>query len=33
MDHPNVYASWKLNKVERNYLPTKTEGLVMIFAL
>jgi hypothetical protein len=33
MDHPNSYASQKLNKVERNYSTTKREGLCMIFSL
>jgi hypothetical protein len=33
MDHPNVYASQKLNKVERNYSTVERESLSMIFAL
>lgn len=33
MDHPNSYTSGKLNKVEKNYLKTKHEGLGMIFSL
>ena len=33
MDHPNAYASEKLNKVERNYSTTEMEALSMIFVL
>jgi hypothetical protein len=33
IDHPNVYSSRKLNKVERNYSTTKREALSMIFSL
>jgi len=33
VDHPNVYASWKLNKVERNYLKIEWEALAMILSL
>ena len=32
-DHPNAYASRKLNKVERNYSTIKREALGMVFAL
>ena len=32
MDHPNAYASQKLNKEERNYLMTEREGIVMILS-
>ena len=32
-DHPNSYASRKLNKVERNYSTTEREALGMVFAL
>lgn len=33
MDHPNAYASRKLNSTERNYSTTEREGLGMIFSL
>jgi hypothetical protein len=33
VDHPNAYASQKLNKVERNYSTTEQEALAMIFSL
>ena len=33
IDHPNTYASKKLNKVERNYSTTGHEGLGMAFSL
>jgi hypothetical protein len=33
IDHPNAYASQKLNKVEINYSTTKREALSMTFAL
>ena len=33
IDHPNTYASQKLNKVERNYSMAKGEALAMIFTL
>jgi hypothetical protein len=33
MDHPNAYASQKLNKAERNYSTTEREALSMIFSL
>jgi hypothetical protein len=33
VDHPNAYASQKLNKEKRNYLTTKWERLGMIFSL
>ena len=32
-DHPNTYASRKLNRVERNYSTTEWEGLGMVFSL
>ena len=32
-DHPNAYASRKLERDERNYLTIKREGLGMVFAL
>lgn len=32
-NHPNVYASRKLNKAERNYSTTEIEALRMLFAL
>ena len=32
-DHPNMYASRKLNKTERNYSTTEREALGMVFAL
>ena len=32
-DHPNIYASRKLNKVERNYSTTEREALGMVFSL
>lgn len=31
MDHPNVYASQKLNKDKRNYSTIEQEGLGMVF--
>lgn len=33
MDRLNAYASWKLNKAERNYSTIEMEALVMIFTL
>ena len=30
IDHPNSYASRKLNRVDRNYLTTEREGLGMV---
>lgn len=33
MDHPNAYASRKLNKHERNYSTIECEGLGMVFSL
>ena len=33
IDHPNAYASIKLNRVEHNYSTTKREGLGMVFSL
>ena len=32
-NHPNVYASRKLNKAERNYSATERETLGMVFSL
>jgi hypothetical protein len=32
-DHPNAYASRKINKEEHNYSMTEREGLAMIFSL
>lgn len=32
-EHPNVYASTKLNNAERNYSPIEREALGMVFAL
>ena len=32
MDHPNAYASRKLNRAERNYSKTEREGLGMVFS-
>ena len=33
IDHPNIYASRKLNKAKRNYSTTERESLGMVFAL
>ena len=33
LDHPIVFASCRLSKVEKNYSTTKREGLTMVYAL
>jgi hypothetical protein len=32
-DQPIVYASWLLNKTEKNYTTTKREALTMVYTL
>ena len=33
LDHPIVFASRRLSKVEKNYSTTECEGLAMVYAL
>ena len=33
IDHPIDFSSRKLSSMERNYIMTKREGLVMVYAL
>ena len=33
IDHPISFSIWKLSIVETNYMTTKQEGLVMVYAL
>ena len=33
MDHPIMFASWRLSKVENNYPTTEREGLAMVYVL
>ena len=33
LDHPNVFSRRKLSSVEHNYTTTKSEELVMVYAL